>query len=121
MFDITDSGDESRMVEMDLKQIVSRLVLDDEQVTEPVNFAMDSTADAVVVRVHPIPSSNRNLQGEFYVPQDAFVGDSNDLDTAINLPPTALKALETGATWFALEERGEELGTNVNFSEQRYA
>jgi hypothetical protein len=120
MFDVTDSGDEYRMIEMDLKEIVDRLVLNDEQVAEPAHFALDPSASAVVARVHPIPVANRSLQGEFYVPQDSFVGDSNDIDTSINLPPGAIKALELGATWFALEERGEELGTNVSFAEQRY-
>jgi hypothetical protein len=120
MFDVTDSGEEFCMTEVDLKEVVRRLVIDDEQVTEPNYFALDSSAIAVMARIHPAPISDRDLQGEFYVPQDSFVGDSNDIDTTINLPPGAIKALELGATWYALEERGEELGTNVSFSESRY-
>ena len=120
MFDVTDSGDEYRMIETDLKAVISHGVLDTTQVTAPSNFALDPAADAIVARVYPAPTGDRSLQGEFYVPGATFLGDSNDIDGTINLPHGAIKALELGATWFAMEERGEELGTNVNFSQQRY-
>lgn len=54
---------------------------------------------------------------ELVVPQERFVADATDLDSNISVPAAPL---ELGATWYSLEERGEELGVNSLFSEKRY-
>jgi hypothetical protein len=118
-FDVTDATQVYRLWEADLKEILARQAIDTNQVDGGIWFATDPAANSVVARVHPIPVSNRSLQFDFYVPLDRFTGDG-DLNTTINLPPAAVDAIELGATWYAYQERGEELGVNALFSEQRY-
>ena len=119
-FDVTDAAAPLALQEMDLKEVLYRQTIDSTATANFNWFATDPAANAVVARIHPITTTNRSLQFDFYVPQDEFVADNSDLDTVVNLPHAAVKAVEFGATWFAFEERGEELGTNVMFTEQRY-
>lgn len=119
-FDVTTSGQYYRLIEADLKYVLHEQVVRTDTADRPYTFANDPSADAVVARFPNAFSTERSLQFEFYVPQDDFAGDTADIDTAINLPPAAIKALELGATWYAYEERGEELGTGVDFTETRY-
>lgn len=119
-FDVTTAGEYYRLKEVDLKWTLHEQLVRTAVPEKPCEFSLDPSNTVIVARFPNKFSVQRSLQFEFYVPQDAFDGDASDIDTAINLPVAAIRALELGVTWHALEERGEELGTNVNFTEQRY-
>lgn len=116
-FDVTDATNAVPLTEIDLPELLYRLTTDTTQVPgAPSYFALDnSSADALTVRVFPIPSTQRTLSLTLITPQ-ARLGNS-DLATNILIPN---RALEIGVIWALREERGEELGPNAMFSEQRY-
>jgi hypothetical protein len=119
VFDVTDTASPYRMQEMDLLELLRRQALDTTTTNvTPQFFALDNTSGGgVSILVHPTPSVNRDLQVTLVIPQDRFVGDAADIDTVIKIPAFPI---EMGATWYSLEERGEELGVNAVFSERRY-
>ena len=51
------------------------------------------------------------------VPQARLEGATGDIGTSISIPHMPV---ELGMTYFAMEERGEELGPNGLFTEKRY-
>lgn len=117
-FDITDSANPAPLIEVDLAEYIYRQTLDPtEDTTSDVSyFCLDNGAgDTMTLRVWPIPTSQRTIQLTLVVPQDRFEDD--DVDAVISIPATPL---EMGVSWYAMEERGEELGINALFSEQRY-
>ena len=115
IFDVTDTANPIPLREMDLSEVIRRNQADDTQGT-PVYFALDNTSgDGLSLYVHPRPSVNTDIDITLVIPQDPLVFDS--LDTVISLPTRAMKL---GLLWWALEERGEELGVNTVFSQQKY-
>ncbi len=118
VFDTTDNPDPAPLHELDISELLYREQLDpDLRASNDVShFAIDdSTGDELLVRVWPTPATARTIVAHMVVPQ-ARLGDT-DLDTNITIPT---RALEVGTLWYALEERGEELGINALFSEERY-
>lgn len=118
IFDTTNSNDPTPLIELELVDILYRDTLDPTQrtVTDVQFFAIDdSSGDTLDVLVWPRPSTNRTITANLVVPQARLI--DTDLDTNIIIPT---RALEVGTLWFALEERGEELGINALFSEERY-
>lgn len=118
VFDTTDNPDPSPLVELPLGELLYRLQLDpDLRATDDVGFFAvdDSSGDELVLRVYPTPSTERTITAHVIVPQARF--DDDALDTAITIP---VRPVEVGTLWYALEERGEELGINALFSEERF-
>ena len=114
VFDVTDSNNPYRLNEMDLAELLRRRTLDTSNGNDPVYFAIDnSSGDSMEVHVWPTPTDERTIQSVMIIPQ-AALSPETDLDTTIKIPS---RPIEVGAIWYALEERGEELGTNGMFSQ----
>lgn len=115
--DITDTTSPDRVREMDLIELKLRHQLDPvvRASDSPSSFAVEQTALSLNLRVWPKPDSARDMTILLCTPEPRL--GLTDLDTAISIPAAAL---ELGVTWMALEERGEELGIEGIFSEQRY-
>lgn len=75
----------------------------------------NSGSDTLSLYIYPKPTANRNYTLTMFTPQARL--SETALDTVIAIPA---RPLEMGAIWYALEERGEEMGTNALFSEERY-
>jgi hypothetical protein len=119
VFNVTDADDPFTMVELDLQELRRRRELDTTQnyPQESGFFALNLTSDGVQLEVYPTSSQAQTIRCFFVIPQDRFAADASDLDTEVTVPATPL---ELGATWYALEERGEELGVRSPFSQDRY-
>lgn len=117
MYDVTSDTQPFRLEEMDLSLIFDKLNLDGGQQSEhSTYFSTDvSTANMLLIRVYPVPSTERTLGSQFIVPQDYL--DVDDLDTDIRIPT---RALVIGTVWAILQERGEELGQSSMWTEERY-
>ena len=116
VFDITDPVDPDPLQEMDLAELIYRDTVDPDVRQEPTYFALDNSSGNVLdLFVWPRPSADTTIQVTLIIPQPRF--EPTDLSEVIRIP---IRPLIVGATWYALEERGEELGTNGLFNEQRF-
>ena len=116
VFDITDATNPQPLVEMDLADILMRQTMDPTATVGPAYFAVDNDDDGdPVLLVWPRPIANRTITIMMIVPQ-ARLGNS-DVNVALRIP---VRALEIGSIYYALMERGEELGIQGIFSEERY-
>ena len=116
VFDITDTNDPTPLIEIDLAELIYRDTMDDDVRNEPQYFALDNTSgDGLSVMVWPRPSADATIQLTLTIPQARF--GPTDTDETIKVP---IRPIIVGATWYALEERGEELGTNGLFNEERF-
>lgn len=107
-----------QMQEMDLQTLFWRRELDNNNPQSVTNwFALSQDTDGLNFEAYSIANVDQTFNIHLVVPQVRFVGDSSDLDTDILVPATPL---ELGATWYAYEERGEELGPSSLFSQERY-
>lgn len=118
VFDITDTNNVVPLRELPLAEVRYRQDLESTTTvsTAPGWFAIDDTSgDSVNILVYPTPTTTRTIKVYMAVPQARLTDD--DLDVAIKIPTLPL---ELGAIWWALEERGEELGQSNIFTEERY-
>jgi hypothetical protein len=117
-FDITDAANPIRLTEIDIAEYIYRNTTDpnSSSTSYPTYFAIDNAAgDDVQLLLWPIPATPRTIQLTMVVPPDRYVYDALTDVVAVPAAP-----IEMGTTWYAMEERGEELGINMLFSEQRY-
>jgi hypothetical protein len=119
VFDITDASSPDPLIEMDLAELLYRDAIDPDQRQDPTYFALDNSSGNVLdLYVWPRPSGARTIQSTLIIPQaELDPADGADLGTNIKIP---IRPLIMGAVWYALEERGEELGTQGLFNEQRF-
>lgn len=118
VFDITDPNNPAQLIELKLAEIKYRQILEASVTasTSPSYFAIDDTStDVMRILVHPKPTTTRTIRLVMTVPQPRFT--DSDLDVAIKVPDLPI---ELGALWWALQERGEELGVSNVFTEERY-
>jgi len=116
VFDITDATNPDPLMEMDLAELIYRDTVDPAVRQDPTYFALDnSSGDVLDLYVWPRPSSEITIQVTLIIPQTRF--DNSDVDETLKIP---IRPLVVGATWYALEERGEELGTDGLFNEKRF-
>lgn len=116
VFDVTAPSGPIALVEMPLNQLQWRLSAEaSNTTTQPSFFAMDTAAGLSKIWVYPMPNTPRNLQLYMTVPQASLA--ATDLDTSILIPEAPLVK---GTIWYAREERGEELGPQGAFTEERY-
>lgn len=122
-FDITSFGIPFPLEEMGKANLIYfNTVLNQTPVQYSTNFALDVTpAGAVNLMVYPGASVPRTIQITLCspVPQidPTVAGTTGGLDTVITVPA---EPIELGSIWYALQERGEELGTSTVFTEDRY-
>lgn len=118
VFDITDSSSPVRLQELDLADLLYRRTMDSNTTQDPWAFALDnSSGDVLDVHLYPTPADARTIQLTLIIPQarlDATV--SADLSTTIKIP---VRPITLGLVRYILEERGEELGINSAYSEEK--
>ena len=116
VFDITDSSNPERLMEIDLSELLYMDTMNPNDRQNPCYFALDNSSGNVLdLYVYPRPSGARTIQSTLVIPQAEL--DRDSLTTEIKIP---IRPLIVGAVWYALEERGEELGANGLFNEQRF-
>jgi hypothetical protein len=118
VFDVTDPSSARTLRELDIAAYVYLRTVDPaaSSANSPTYFAIDnSSGDVSRLLVWPPPITPRTIQLTMCVPSGRYEDD--ELDTVIAIPTAPI---EMGVTWYAMEERGEELGINALFSEQRY-
>jgi hypothetical protein len=116
VFDVTDATDPIPLTERPLAELNYKLTIDIEGAEEPNQFAVFAQGDgALSIRVYPKPTTQRLIRMIMYTPQPRLGDD--DLDEVIMIPA---RPLEIAAIWYALEERGEELGQGSMFTEERF-
>lgn len=116
VWDTTDSSNPIPLQEIDLSELIYRDTQDPNNDQDPIFFALDNSSGNVLkLFVFPRPSDTRTIQISLIIPQIFLESDA--LSTQIKIP---VRPLIAGATWYALEERGEELGTNGSFNERRF-
>ena len=116
-WDVTDSSNPVPLRELDLADLLWRRKMDT-STSDPIFFALDNTAgDGLTLYVHPTPSSTKSVSIYLVTPQDRLdAAVTADLATAIKVP---VRPIEMGLIRYILEERGEELGINSQFSEAK--
>lgn len=119
VFDVTDSSNPVQLYELDLPELLRRRTMN--STTGNVQFfALDNTSgDVLKMEVYPTPTASTTISAMLYIPQARLdAGDATDLVTNIKIP---VRPIEIGLIRYILEERGEELGINSMFSEQKEA
>ncbi|MHA2084980.1 MAG: hypothetical protein ACXABD_14575 [Candidatus Thorarchaeota archaeon] len=119
VFDVTDASNPDPLIEIDLSEIIYRDTVNPNEYQDPVYFALDNSAgDGMDLYVNPRPSGSKSIQVTMVTPQGrADFTQQNVLSANISVP---VRPIVMGTVWYALEERGEELGTQGLFSEQRF-
>jgi hypothetical protein len=120
-FDVTNTSSQYALRLMDLATLLrmdqeaSNVALN----AQPSHFAIERTATGVTLFVHPRVSVECNVEIDLLVPQapDLDATDLTDLNTAIKVPNLPV---QYGASWWAMEDRGEELGPRGDKAEKRY-
>jgi hypothetical protein len=120
VFDVTTATTPILVRESDLDEVLYWQSVDPvTQVNDvPVRFAVkiDETDSGIMkFEIYPKVSANRNFTVNMIVPQDYLEDD--DLDDGIKIPS---RPLIVGSVWYALQERGEELGASSLYTEERY-
>lgn len=122
-FDVTTFGIPFPLEEMTKAAIVYfNTVLNQTPVAYSTGFAVDNTGgDQMNLMVYPPASAARVIQLTMCTPvpriDPTVAGSSGGLDTLITVPT---QPIEYGTIWYALQERGEELGTSTVFTEERF-
>jgi hypothetical protein len=117
VFDVTTATAPFPLQEVPLAELEYRIAQDSPgTATSPVMFAvLAGTDETLQIKVYPKPTVNRSITLQMVTPQARLADD--DLDDVVLVPA---RPIEMGAIWYALEERGEELGTNALFTEERF-
>jgi hypothetical protein len=117
VFDITDPTNPIPLREISNAEQRFADIEDTDTVEEPSSFAIthDATGETLSILLYPTPNNQRTISVMMITPQARL--EDNNLDTVIKIPA---RPLEMGAIWYALEERGEEMGTSALFTEERY-
>ena len=122
-FDVTTFGIPFPLEEMSKASIYYfNTVLNQTPVQYSTGFAVDNTSgDQMNLLVYPPASANRVIQLTLCTPvpriDPTVAGTTGGLDTLITIPT---QPIEYGTIWYALQERGEELGTSTVFTEERF-
>jgi hypothetical protein len=118
VYDITDSNSPVHLKELDLATLLHKRTMDTSSGNDPWCFALDNTSgDALKVQLYPTPTDSRTIQLTLVIPQARLdAADSTDLATNIKVP---VRPITMGLVRYILEERGEELGVNSQYSEEK--
>lgn len=119
-FDVTDTSAQYQLSELDLATLLRRDQEESNVVSgsRPSHFAIERTASGITLYVYPRSSTGRDIEIDLLVPQARLsAGDDTDLATSIKVPGLPV---QYGASWWAMEDRGEELGPRGDKAERRY-
>jgi hypothetical protein len=117
-FDVTNTSSRQPIYEVDANELAYLQNIDNVTTGPTARFTVSvstTDADVLTLSVWPKVEQNRNYELTFIVPQEYFEDD--ELDEAIDVPS---RPLIIGSIWYALEERGEELGASSLYTEERY-
>lgn len=114
VFDVTDSNP-SRLIELDLAEMLRRQAMHPTETGDPVYFSMNSSAGGVPnMLLFPKLSSTRSIKYTLCTPQARLdAADEDDLATNIKVP---VRPITMALVRYIYEERGEELGPNSRWS-----
>lgn len=117
-FDTTDSSAPTRILELDLPELLRRRTMDPNTTGDPCFFALDnSSGDVLKLELYPTPDTTKTIKLHMIIPQDRLDGTvAADLATTIKIP---VRPVTMALIRFILEERGEELGPNSRWSEEK--
>ena len=117
-FDITDTNSPVHLTELDLADLLYRRRMDTSDGNDPCFFALDNTSgDVLKVHLYPTPTDSRTIELTLVIPQARLdAANSTDLATTIKVP---VRPITLGLVRYILEERGEELGINSQYSEEK--
>lgn len=117
VWDTTDSSNPSQLYELDLPELLRRRQMN-QQTGDVCYFALDNAAgDVLNLEVYPTPAASTTVTLMLVIPQDRLdAAVTADLVTNIKIPT---RPIELGLIRYILEERGEELGINSRFSEEK--
>ena len=120
VFDVTDTSDQKPLQYLELADLLRRDQSDSNASNgaSPSHFSTSQTASGTDLYVWPRPTATVNVEADMIIPQSRLPHTSAaELDTAIKVP--SLQVI-LGATWWLLEDRGEELGANTSWAQERY-
>jgi hypothetical protein len=115
VFDFTDTQEPFRMHELDLSTLTWKQSENTQTVSEPGYFAIGTDdSGQPYLHIFPPPTVDRTYRLTMVVPQDELADD--DLDVNIKIPS---RPLIMNSVYYALAERGEELGVDNIYTEER--
>lgn len=123
VFDVTSFPIPFPLEEMTKAQVIYyNTVLNQVPVAYSTGFAIDNTSgDSMNIMLYPGANAARVMQITLCTPvpriDPTIAGSTGGLDTLITIPT---QPIEYGTIWYALQERGEEIGTNTVFTEDRF-
>lgn len=117
VFDQTDASNPYRLCETDLTTILRKIELETDDSYDDLNeFCLDMTSTGIARLItYPPCKEQRTVSVYLNSPQGWIADDA--ITTNIHIP---IAPLVIGTLWYALEERGEELGINGLYTEQRF-
>ena len=117
VFDQTDANNPYRLYECDMNRLLSDIELEtDDSYDDIQRFSLQVAATGVPkLLTFPPCKEQRTISAWLYNPQGWI--DDDAITTNIFIP---VRPLLIGTLWYALEERGEELGINGIYTEERY-
>lgn len=117
VFDVTDADNPYRLRERDLTTLLRKIDLETgSNYSDIEEFAVDFTSSGIARLVtYPPCQEERTITVYLFSPQ-GWIAD-NAITNSIHVP---VRPVLIGTIWYALEERGEELGINGIFTEERY-
>lgn len=119
VFDITAANNPFQLGEIAFSELLYRNMSDPAGTTQANEsyFAIDVSNDVPQLYVYPTPNQNITIKIHMHQPQRALIATDLDTNGVLLIP---MLPLLKGTIWFALEDRGEELGANAAFTEERY-
>lgn len=119
IYDDSSDTEGSPMVLMSPEDLDARTRIDEDQtVSDPIYYTLDVSSDnELYMRVWPAPSTSRRMKMKFYTEPDVLEVDGSDDATDLRLPD---RPVFLGALYYALNERGEEIGEAGGIAERRY-
>lgn len=120
VFDITATNNPVQLGEIALAELLYRNMSDPVGTTQtnPSYFAIDVPANGTPnLYVYPTPSQNINVQIQVVQPPRALLATDLDTTGLLLIPQSPLLI---GTIWAILEDRGEELGADARYTEERF-
>lgn len=116
-WDQTDTLAPFRLTEVDIANHLSRVAYETSNGYDDImTFCVDNAAEEVVnLLTFPPCAAQKTVEIELVNPQAWF--DDDIITTNIKIP---MRPLLIGTLWYCLEERGEELGINGLYTQERY-
>ena len=114
--DVTASNNPYLLREIPQAELQRKILLDSTDGGDPDQFSfVHTTQDNPVLEIYPKATETRTIRGYFYNPRGPW--GNGDLDETLEIPT---RPVELGTIWYALQERGEELGTSGPFSQELF-